>query len=170
MTNAIVPAKPLDLPAAMSQAEGLLRLWEIDLETAPPAEVRALCLAAIAAIRSGQLVPIAAALLAPVRRRDLAVELDELIAAFPGMRKDADLTTFSRLLAELVIELKPSHAAVRGACRGLIASATFPPSIAEVVAGVASQQALCAARATLLDRLPRRAAEAAAILGRPGGE
>ena len=165
--GAIVPAKPLELGAVLARSEDLLRIWAADLETTPPAELRALCQAAAAAIRDGQITPMAAQLTAPISGRALALELDELVAAFPGMRKDADMATFSRVLAEEVRAESPSHAAVHAACRALIRTATFPPSIAEVVAAVASQKALCAARATLLERLPRRAAEVAAALGRP---
>lgn len=168
-SGAMVPAKPLDLPAAMARADDLLRLWSPDFDLLPPDEARAVCLAAIQAIQTGEENRLAVAMLAPCRRRDLVVELDELIAAFPGMRKDVDLTTFSRVLAEEVSALSPSHAAVHGGCRALIRSATFPPTIAEVVASVAAHQATCAARAALLARLPRRAAEAAAALGTARG-
>lgn len=167
--GAIVPAKAQDLGGVLARAEDLLRIWSVDLETANPEEVRGLCLAAATAIRDGQIAPMIAQLLAPITGRALAAELDELVAAFPNMRKDVDLTTFFRLLAEEVRAENPSHVAVHASCRALIRTATFPPTISDVVAAVASQAALCAAQATLLERLPRRAAEAAAALGRPPG-
>lgn len=163
--SAIVPHKPLELPAAMARAEDLLRLWSVDLEIAPPEEVRPLCLDAIAAIRSGQPAVLAAAIMVPATRREVVLAVDELVAAFPGMRKDADLSVFTRVLAEELMVEKPSHAALRGACRGLIRTATFPPSIAEIIAAVAVQKGAWESRAVLLDRLPRRAADAARALG-----
>lgn len=169
MTGALVPAKPLELVAAMATSEDLLALWTTDLEKATPAQLHPLCVAAVSAIRNGSIAPLAAILLAPARRRELALELDELTAAFPTMRKDADISTFTRILAEEVIATRPSRAAVHGAVRALIRTSTFPPSIADVVRAVAEQKDLWASRAALLERLPRRAAEAVDALGRAGG-
>lgn len=164
--KAIVPAKAIDpLPATMARTDELLRLWTTDLETIPREELRALCLAAATALQSAQPAALAAQIVAPVTGRQMVLELDDLIAAFPGMRKDADLTTFSRLLGEEVRALNPSAAALRAACRGLIRTATFPPGIGDVVAAVATQKAEWASRAALLERLPRRLVEAVEALG-----
>lgn len=161
----IVPHKPMELAVAIRRAEPLLRLWEIDLETASTDEIRALCRAGAEAMRDGALAGVGAALAAPATRVEIVKAIDELIAAFPGMRKDADLGVFSKVLAEEIAVLAPAHTALRAATRGLIRSSTFPPTIAEVVAAVRVQQGEWGARVGLLERLPGRILEASRVLG-----
>lgn len=164
----LVPHKPLELAVAVRRAEPLLRLWELDLETASPEEVKALCRAGAEAVRDGQLGAMAAALRVRASREEIVLAIDELVGAFSAMRKDSDLRANSKIMAEEIARVAPSNAALRAAVRGLIRTSTFPPTIAEVVAAAALQKGEWDARAGLLDRLPNRILEATRALGGAG--
>lgn len=169
--KAIIPTKPMSLPIAIAHADWLLRLWEIDLEIASTAEIRTLCQAGAVAMRDGVIAGVVAALNVRASRVDIVREIDDLIAAFPGMRKDADLGVFSKVMAEEIDALAPPSAALKAAMRGLIRTSTFPPGIEAVVGAVTAQKGEWASRAALLERLPRRITEAVEALGSArGGE
>lgn len=160
--GALVPNKPLEVAETIACADDLLRIWEIDLEAALPETLRPLRDAAAAAIASGQAVRVGLALVTAAAGGWTAETMLDLLGSFPN--KEADLRTFSRNLAQDVLALQASPAAVTAACAALRRDCTFRPSIAEILAAVEAQKIAFAARSTLLARLRRRVAEIDRIL------
>lgn len=164
----IVTANSASFPPAevVARVDDLLALWDMDFVVAAPADIRSARDAASVALANGQVMVLGAALTHEAGDRDVGMAMAELLSSFPQDKKN-DLRTFTRLLAEDVAEVKASPAALSAACRGLRRTSPFLPSIAEILAAVDSQKASCAAKATLLARLPRRIAEADQALERP---
>lgn len=163
----LVPSKPLDVAAAVAQADGLLRIWDVDLETADRGELRQLCGTAAAALQHGQPSALAARIRAIATPEEVVRAIDELLAAFPALRDRTDSRVFARLMAEELTVDKPPAAALRAGVRALIRESAMPPYIADVLAAVGAQKAACESRAVLLDRLGQRVREVAARLAAP---
>lgn len=157
--------KPQDLAAVVAQADNLLRIWEVDIDTAETSELKHLCGTAAAALLHHQPAALAERLRAIATAEDIVLAVDEVMAAFPSIREKADVRVWTRMLAEELTKDKPPLAALRAGVRAVIRVADMPPSIAAVLAAVASQKTGCESKAALLDRLPRRVAEVATRLG-----
>jgi hypothetical protein len=118
------------------------------------------------------------AALVPVTQKDIAVEIADLMLAFPG--KD-DLAEFIPLLFEHIMVEHPSRLVLAGACHRLRCTKKFRPAISEVLeelTEVASRfrgikpfanlkANLDKARAYLAEMEAKRAAERAAELAKP---
>jgi hypothetical protein len=118
------------------------------------------------------------AALVPVTQKDIAVEIADLMLAFPG--KD-DLAEFIPLLFEHIVVEQPTRLELAAACHRLRCTRKFRPAISEVLeelAEVASrfrgiepfanlEANLDKARAYLAEMEAERAAERAAELAKP---
>ena len=157
----IATAVGIDPETAGTRADAVLAIWQA-AEDATAADLEPMIAEAARALETGEAKLLAESLAVPLPDRDLALMVAELVASFPP-RPGQDLRIFGRMMAQDVATARPSRAALAGACRQLRASCTFLPSIKEVLDAVEAQKATCAARATLLERLPKKLAE----LGRP---
>lgn len=154
--NRLPTSRPIHLnrtaEAAADRADEILKIWRVD-EATPRDTARTLRDNAAAAVDTGEINGIQDALAMPITGMDLARVVAELLASWPPTA-GADISIFSRNMAEDVSRAKPGRAALLLACRSLRARHVFRPSIAEVLAAVSEQQSACFARVTLLARLP----------------
>jgi hypothetical protein len=75
----------------------------------------------------------------PASRAEIAQHLLILVGAFPNTAR-ADLKLFSRVLAEDVASAQPSAIVLERACRRIRRTATFVPTIAEVLAAIEMEE------------------------------
>ena len=101
----------------------------------------------------------------PATRREIAERLAALSGAIPnGNRVDPE--AYGKMLTIEVTATRPSKAALSAACRELIRTAHWLPSIAEVLQAIREAEQAVQMRQRYLDSLPRlKAAAVARIKG-----